>query len=164
MESPKPSLSDAALAEKLYTGPETTARLRRLHELISEHKSVLVFTNTRETAEVLSSRLRTFDKKLQQSVHHGSLAKEGRIKSEQQFKSQELKSLIATSSLELGIDIGSVDLVIQYLSPRQVARLIQRVGRAGHKSGLVSKGVLITGDEDAFESSVVAKMAAHWMF
>ena len=160
VESPKPSLSDAALAEKLYTGPETTARLRRLHELISEHKSVLVFTNTRETAEVLSSRLRTFDKKLQQSVHHGSLAKEGRIKSEQQFKSQELKSLIATSSLELGIDIGSVDLVIQYLSPRQVARLIQRVGRAGHKSGLVSKGVLITGDEDAFESSVVAKMAA----
>ncbi len=160
VESPKPSAQDGVLAEKLFTGPETTARLRRLHELIHEHTSVLCFTNTRETAEVLSSRLRTLDKKLQQSVHHGSLAKEGRIKSEQQFKKQELKSLIATSSLELGIDIGSVDLVVQYLSPRQVARLIQRVGRAGHKSGLVSKGVIITGDEDVFESTVIAKMAA----
>ncbi|MBI4162805.1 MAG: DEAD/DEAH box helicase [Candidatus Aenigmarchaeota archaeon] len=160
VESPKPGLQDTALSEKLFTGPETTARLRRLHELINEHTSVLCFTNTRETAEVLSSRLRTLDKKLQQTVHHGSLAKEGRIKSEQQFKKQELKSLIATSSLELGIDIGSVDLVVQYLSPRQAARLIQRVGRAGHKSGLVSKGIIITGDEDVFESTIIAKMAA----
>jgi ATP-dependent Lhr-like helicase len=127
--------------------------------LIQSHKSVLAFTNTRETAEVLSSRLRSLDRELKQAVHHGSLAKERRIDNEQKFKSQELKSLIATSSLELGIDIGSIDLVIQYLSPRQVAKLIQRVGRAGHKVGQTSKGIILSGDEDIFESTIIAKKA-----
>ncbi len=159
VENPKPGLKDKTISDDLFIGPETTARLRRLYELIMSHKSVLAFTNTRETAEVLSSRLRSLDKELKQTVHHGSLAKEKRIRSEQEFKQQVLKSLIATSSLELGIDIGSIDLVVQYLSPRQVTRLIQRVGRSGHRVGEVSKGIVLSGDEDLFESTVIANRA-----
>jgi ATP-dependent Lhr-like helicase len=159
VEFPKPGLKDKALSDDLFIGAETTARLRRLYDLITSHKSVLAFTNTRETAEVLSSRLRQLDRELKQDVHHGSLSKERRIKSERSFKKQELKSLIATSSLELGIDIGSIDLVIQYLSPRQVAKLIQRAGRAGHAVGQTSKGIILSGDEDLFESAVIGKHA-----
>lgn len=161
VEAPQPSAKDTAIADDLVIGVNTTARLRRLHELIKNHSSVLVFTNTRETAEVISSRLHRLDKELKQSVHHGSLSKERRIKSEQKFKAQELKSLIATSSLELGIDIGSIDLVVQYLSPRQVSRLIQRVGRSGHGVGRISKGIIISGDEDVFESTVIANLATN---
>jgi ATP-dependent Lhr-like helicase len=156
VENPKPGKKDKLISDDLMIGVETTARLRRLYELIQKHKSVIAFTNTRETAEVLSSRLRNLDKELKQAVHHGSLSKERRIKSEQDFKQQLLKSLIATSSLELGIDIGSIDLIIQYLSPRQVTRLIQRVGRSGHKVSEVSRGVILSGDEDLFESTIIA--------
>ncbi|MBI2578395.1 MAG: DEAD/DEAH box helicase [Candidatus Aenigmarchaeota archaeon] len=159
VESPKAGLKDRAIADDLAIGAETTARLRSLHEKIQSHNSVLVFTNTRETAEVLSSRLRSLDRSLKHDVHHGSLSKERRIRSEQLFKSQQLKSLISTSSLELGIDIGSIDLVVQYLSPRQVTKLIQRVGRSGHNVGQTSKGVILSGDEDVFESSVIANRA-----
>ena len=159
VESPKSKRSDRIISDDLAINLEITPRLRRLYELIQSHKSVLAFTNTRETAEVLSSRLRSLDRELKQTVHHGSLSKERRIKSEQEFKQELLKSLIATSSLELGIDIGSIDLVVQYLSPRQVSRLIQRVGRSGHKITHVSRGVIISGDEDLFESVVIARNA-----
>ncbi len=159
VESPGPVKKDKMISEDLFIKPEITARLRRLYELIQSHKSVLAFTNTRETAEVLSSRLRSLDRELKQTVHHGSLSKEIRIKSEQEFKNELLKSLIATSSLELGIDIGSIDLVVQYLSPRQVSRIIQRVGRSGHKVTETSKGIIISGEEDLFESTVIADRA-----
>jgi len=160
VEYPKPTAADQSLSDDLVISPTTVARLRKLHELIKSHKSVLTFTNTRETAEVLSSRLHSLDRELAQEVHHGSLSKERRIKSEQKFKSQELKSIIATSSLELGIDIGSCDLAVQYLSPRQVSRLIQRVGRSGHRIGETSKGIILSGDEDTFESAMIAKHAS----
>lgn len=156
VENPTPSKEDIVLAENLLIGPRTYSRVKRIENLINKHRSLLVFTNTRETAEVLSSRLRIIDKALKQGVHHGSLSKEKRITHEKQFKNQELKSLIATSSLELGIDIGSIDMVVQYLSPRQVTRLIQRIGRAGHKVGEVSNGKIISGEEDLFEASAVA--------
>lgn len=160
VEYPAPTAADQSLSDDLVVSPTTVARLRRLHELITSHKSVLAFTNTRETAEVLSSRLHSLDKELAQEVHHGSLSRERRISSEQKFKSQELKSIIATSSLELGIDIGSCDLVVQYLSPRQVSRIIQRVGRSGHRIGETSKGVILSGDEDTFESAMIARHAS----
>jgi len=159
VESPKPTAEDKIISDELIIGEETTARLRRLYELIKAHQSVLIFTNTRETAEVLSSRLRSLDRELKQAVHHGSLSKEKRIKSEQEFKSQALKSLIATSSLELGIDIGSIDMVVQYLSPRQVTRLVQRIGRSGHRVGATSEGIVMSGDEDLFEATVIANNA-----
>ncbi len=159
VELPLPSLQDKQMAEELFVGEHTTARMHRIRELINQNQSVLTFTNTRETAEVISSRFRAIDKELKQEVHHGSLSKEARIKSEKDFKEQRLKALICTSSLELGIDIGSIDFVIQYLSPRQVSRLIQRVGRAGHGIGKISRGIVLTDEEDVFESAVITRKA-----
>lgn len=159
VQLPATTEEDVKIADNIFVGTDTTSRIRKMLDLINKHKSVLVFTNTRETAEVLSSRLKSIDKGLKQEVHHGSLSKEIRIKGEKMFKAQELKALIATSSLELGIDIGSIDLVIQYLSPRQVSSLIQRVGRSGHRVGEISKGIILTGGEDSFESTAIAAFA-----
>ena len=87
-------------------------------------------------------------------VHHGSLPREERERVEQAFKSGALKALVCTSTLELGIDVGSVDLVVQYMSPRQVTSLVQRVGRSGHTLGKTSKGILVTvSADDILESS-----------
>ncbi|MFC2143505.1 DEAD/DEAH box helicase [Candidatus Aenigmatarchaeota archaeon] len=159
VELPKTQDDHKTISNDLYIADATVARMMRLRELIKTHKSVLTFTNTRETAEILSSRFRSIDKELKQEVHHGSLSKESRISSEKKFKTEELKSLISTSSLELGIDIGSIDLVVQYLSPRQVSKFIQRVGRAGHGVGQTSKGIILTDNGDVFESSVIARKA-----
>ena len=94
------------------------------------------------------------------SIHHGSLAKPARVVAETGLKRGELKGLVCTSSLELGIDVGHIDLVIQYMSPRQVTRLVQRVGRSGHRVGRVAKGVVITMDsDDTLEAAVIARKA-----
>ena len=157
---PKPSEEDVRLAGKLYTHPEVAARLRIIRDYMSKRKSVLLFTNTRSISEVLASRLKVWDMDFPVSIHHGSLAKPSRIAAEKGLKRGELKGLIATSSLELGIDVGRIDLVIQYMSPRQVTRLIQRVGRAGHTYGHVAEGVVIGMDsDDTLEAMVIARMA-----
>lgn len=159
VESPKPETRDEAISEKVLVGPETSARLRRIAELIEKNKAVLSFTNTREFSEVLSSRLRMMNPKLPIETHHSSLSKDIRIDAEERFKQEKLKSLVCTSSLELGIDIGSISLVVQYMSPRQVSKLLQRVGRAGHRVSEVSKGIVISTDsDDCFEASVIAKL------
>ena len=156
----KPKPEDEEIAVKLYTHPEVAARLRVIKELIEEHGSVLLFTNTRAIAEVLASRFKVWDVDFPVSIHHGSLAKPSRIMAEQGLKSGSLKGLVCTSSLELGIDIGRVNLTIQYNSPRQVTRLIQRVGRSGHQIGRISKGVIITLDsDDTFEAMAIARRA-----
>jgi len=151
---------DYELAAKLYTHPEVAARLRLINELINSRRSVLLFVNTRAIAEVLASRFKVWDINIPISVHHGSLSKPSRITAEQGLKSGALKGLICTSSLELGIDVGHVDLVIQYMSPRQVTRLVQRVGRAGHRVGLIAEGVVITADpDDTLEAMVICRKA-----
>jgi ATP-dependent Lhr-like helicase len=157
---PKPTEEDARLAGQLYTHPEVAARLRIIREYMRTHKSVLLFTNTRSVSEVLTSRFKVWNIDFPVSIHHGSLAKPSRIAAETGLKRGYLKGLIATSSLELGIDVGRIDLVIQYMSPRQVTRLIQRVGRAGHRVGRVAKGVIIGMDsDDTLEALVIARRA-----
>ncbi|MEM3350264.1 MAG: DEAD/DEAH box helicase [Saccharolobus sp.] len=133
-------------SNKYNLNPETLVRLEKINEITKTNKPVLIFTNTRETCEFLSSELSTIYN-LKVAPHHGSLSKEVRIKSEEEFKNGKLDALVATSSLELGIDIGKVDLVIQYMSPRQVVRLIQRIGRSGHKIGKMSRGYIIPSDD-----------------
>ena len=158
--NPIPNEEDYALASRLYTHPEVAARLQVIRRLIEGHKAVLLFTNTRSIAEVLASRFKVWDVDFPVSIHHGSLAKPARILAERGIKDGELKGLVCTSSLELGIDVGHIDLCIQYMSPRQVARLVQRVGRSGHRVGRVAKGVIITMDsDDTPEAIVIARRA-----
>ena len=157
---PQPGSEDYELASTLFTHPEVAARLRIIRQFIEKHKSVLLFTNTRAISEVLASRFKVWDMDFPVSIHHGSLAKPSRIAAERGLKNGELKGLVATSSLELGIDIGRIDLVIQYMSPRQVTRLIQRVGRSGHRIGRIAKGIIITMDsDDTLEAMAIARMA-----
>ncbi|MBN2203097.1 MAG: DEAD/DEAH box helicase [Candidatus Aenigmarchaeota archaeon] len=160
VESPQPTKQDKLIAEKIFIGDFVVARLRKIYDLITEHKSALTFTNTREAAEILSSRLRLLDENFPHEIHHSSLSKDMRIKAESGFKDEKLKALIATSSLELGIDIGSIDLVLQYMSPRQVSKITQRIGRSGHGVGRLSKGFIITSNgDDIFESTIIARRA-----
>ena len=157
---PKPTSEDFKLSSQLYTHPEVAARLRIIREYISKRKSVLLFTNTRAISEVLASRFKVWDIDFPVSIHHGSLAKPSRIAAERGLKNGELKGLVCTSSLELGIDVGRIDLVIQYMSPRQVTRLIQRVGRSGHRIGRIAEGIIITMDsDDTLEALAIAKKA-----
>ena len=131
VENPSPTEADYELAGKLETSPEAAARIRRILELVDSHRSTLIFVNSRTVAEVLGHKLQQL-KRDDIAVHHGSISKEERIAIEDEFKAGQLKAIICTSTLELGIDIGNVDLVVQYMSPRQVNSLIQRVGRSGH--------------------------------
>ena len=157
---PKPSRKDSALAARLYTHPEVAARLGLMRRMIEDHKSVILFTNTRAIAEILASRMKVWDVDFPISIHHGSLAKPSRITAERGLKDGQLRGLVATSSLELGIDVGSVDFVIQYMSPRQVTRLIQRVGRSGHRIGRIADGVIVALDsDDTLEAMVIARRA-----
>ena len=157
---PQPEEQDYEVATKLFTHPEVSARLRAMRALIEKHQTTLIFTNTRSTSEVLASRFNLWNLDLPISIHHGSLAKTSRIAAEKGLKNGDLRTVICTSSLELGIDIGSIDLVIQYNSPRQVTRLLQRVGRSGHRLDRVSKGVIVSlNSDDTMESMVICRRA-----
>jgi ATP-dependent Lhr-like helicase len=156
---PLPDERDENNAIKIFSSKESAARLRFILEKLKEFNSVLIFTNTREFAEVLASRLKRLEK-VDVSVHHSSLSKEVRELVERDFKSGKLKALVCTSSLQLGVDIGSVDAVIQYQSPRKVTQLLQRVGRSGHKFWKKSIGLIVATDEDdILESAVIARKA-----
>jgi ATP-dependent Lhr-like helicase len=112
----------------------------RIVELVEQHRSTLVFVNTRRLAERLSHRLSERIGEENVAAHHGSLSRKLRLTAEHKLKNGEIKVLIATASLELGIDIGTVDLVIQISSPRAIAAALQRVGRSGHWRGAIPKG------------------------
>jgi len=159
VEHPIPNDADYDLAAKLFTAPEAAARIRRILDLVEEHNSTLIFVNSRANAEMLGHKFTQLERN-DIAVHHGSLSREERASIEDQFKAKALKAIVCTSTLELGIDIGHVDLVIQYLSPRQVSSLIQRVGRSGHKLDLISEGVIITAfPDDTLEAVTAVKHA-----
>lgn len=120
----------------------------RIAQLAAAHRTTLVFVNTRRTAERVARHLADRLGKDAIAAHHGSLAKEHRFDAEQRLKRGELKLLVATASLELGIDIGDVDLVCQIGSPRGIAPFLQRVGRSGHHVGGVPKGRLFPLSRD----------------
>ena len=120
----------------------------RLAELIREHRTTLVFVNTRRLAERIARHLSERLGEEYVAAHHGSLARELRFKAEQRLKRGELKALVATASLELGLDIGDVDLVCQIGSTRSINAFLQRVGRAGHAVGGTSKGRLFPLSRD----------------
>ena len=121
---------------------------QRITTLAGEHRTTLVFVNTRRMAERAARHLGDLLGKEHVAAHHGSLAKELRLDAEQRLKAGELKVLVATASLELGIDIGDVELVCQIGSPRSIAAFLQRVGRAGHFVGGVPKGRLFATTRD----------------
>ncbi len=128
-----------------------------VRRIIEAHESALVFVNTRQTAEALGLALK---ETTNVEVHHGSLSKTARMEAEERFSRGELKALICTSSMELGIDIGHVEVVVQFGSPREVGRLIQRVGRSGHREGKVSFGYIVTKNfDEVLESWVIVDRA-----
>jgi len=157
---PQPKKEDEDLSEKIFSSPEATARARKVIDIIQENIHTLVFTNTRQFTEILGNRMRLIGTEFPFGVHHGSLSKGIRKEAEDRFKSGDLKAIICTSSLELGIDIGTVDTVVQMMSSREIAPLLQRIGRSGHTINQTSKGILITIDaEDILESAVIGRKA-----
>lgn len=154
VERPDPVEDDYELARLLYTSPEHAAVLNRIVEQVDEHEASLVFVNSRVNAETLVSKFAMFTQGF--GVHHGSLPKEERTRTEDDFKAGNLRALVCTSTLELGIDIGAVDFVLQYLSPRQVSSLVQRVGRSGHALDRTSEGVILTYSTEEVLESVAA--------
>ncbi|MGZ4172117.1 MAG: DEAD/DEAH box helicase, partial [Solirubrobacteraceae bacterium] len=129
-----------------------------LLELIRNHRSTIMFVNNRRSAERIALRLNEMAGEELARSHHGSLAREERTLVEEMLKAGELPCLVATSSLELGIDMGAVDLVIQVESPKSVARGLQRIGRAGHSVGDVSRGRIFPKfRSDLLECAVVAR-------
>jgi len=158
VEYPIPNDLDYDSAQKLHTAPEAVARIRRILDLVGGHTSTLIFVNSRTNAEMLGHKFNQLTKDI--AVHHGSLSREERTSIEDEFKAKMLKAIVCTSTLQLGIDIGHVDLVIQYLSPRQVCSLIQRVGRSGHKLDMTSKGVIVTAfSDDIMEALTAVRLA-----
>ena len=138
----------ASPLEAVMSGEVWTQVYDRLAELITEHRTTLVFVNTRRLAERVSRHLSERVGEALVAAHHGSLSKERRLDAEQRLKRGELKVLVATASLELGIDIGDVDLVCQIGSTRSINAFVQRVGRAGHSVGGTSKGRLFPLSRD----------------
>src|SRR5437667_115178 len=160
VEMPEPGKEDAEIADRLRVQAGQATALRRCYEQIKEHQSTLFFVNTRDTAEFLSSRLAAWYQDPRIGVHHGSLSKDVRVQMEDEFKAGRLRALVCTSSLELGIDVGGADFVLQYNSPREVSRLVQRIGRSGHGVGEVSDGVILaTHEDDVAEACAIARRA-----
>jgi len=159
----KPKRKYQNLMEKFGLDAQSMARLEVIAEEIESGSSTLIFANTRQIVEALGSRLTYMEKESPFGgigVHHSSIEKSERIKMESDFKEGHIKGLLATSSLELGIDIGSIKKVLQYGSPRQALRLIQRIGRSGHSThGKPIGKILSTGIMDTIEATAVSMNA-----
>ncbi|HEY7756355.1 MAG TPA: DEAD/DEAH box helicase, partial [Actinomycetota bacterium] len=155
-------VSEEPPAGPAAAGPERVSIWPAIHprllELIREHRSTIVFVNARRLAERLAARLNELAGEDLVAAHHGSIAREQRLDIEDRLKRGALKAIVATSSLELGIDMGAVDLVVQVESPGSVSRGLQRIGRAGHQVGEPSRGKLFPKYRgDLLEAAVVVQ-------
>ena len=146
--------------------PENTvwpAIYAELMTLVKAHRSTLIFVNNRKIAEMVAAGLNLLADEPFVRTHHGSVSREIRQELERQLKDGEITCLVATSSLELGIDIGSIDLVVQISAPGSVSQVLQRIGRSGHKLDAVSKGVIIPKTRgDLLDSSFVSYQARQY--
>lgn len=130
----------------------------RLVQLVEQHRSTLVFVNTRRMAERIAHHLGERIGEEHVAAHHGSLSRKLRLAAEKKLKEGQVRVLVATASLELGIDVGTVDLVVQVNSPRSIAVALQRVGRSGHWRGAVPKGrLIVTTRDDLMECSALVR-------
>src|SRR5213594_2896051 len=134
------------------------AALQQVAELVQAHRTTLVFAQSRRSAERLARDLNDRIPDGRVAAHHGSLSRRARLEAENRLKDGQLKALVATSSLELGIDVGAIDLVVQLQSPRNIAAALQRVGRAGHLLSRTSKGrIVVTKGEELLEAAAVVR-------
>ncbi|MEF8880241.1 MAG: ATP-dependent helicase, partial [Candidatus Nanohaloarchaea archaeon] len=152
------------VSDLIYTpGKEIReAMYDRINDLIQDHESTIIFTNTRSATERVVNNLKNRFDEYEDNIgaHHSSMSREERLKVEENLKKGNLRVGVTSTSLELGVDIGTVDLVIQLGSPKGVARGIQRIGRSGHKIGKKAKGKMLVSDrDDAMECSVLTKCA-----
>ncbi|MDG6226226.1 MAG: DEAD/DEAH box helicase [Candidatus Thermoplasmatota archaeon] len=160
VDSPPVEDGDKEIASRIGAKPKVVTAIKRIVSEIGNNRSTLVFVNSRDLAEALTTRIRAFDPDLDIGIHHGSLSKEARTEMESRFKEGDLKAMVCTSSMELGLDIGTIDLVVQFKSPKEISRLIQRGGRAGHRIGDVSRVlVLATDADDILEAGVISRLA-----
>jgi len=160
VHTPRPLQEDHDNARELGCTPRMASVIREIRDIIRSSGSTLVFVNSRDLAEALTTRLRKLDPKLPLGIHHGSLSRDARIEMESSFKDGRIAAIVSTSSLELGMDIGRVDRVIQFKSPKEVSRLLQRAGRAAHRVEDTSRcTILATEPDDALESAVISRMA-----
>lgn len=154
------SREDELLSVEWSVSPGSVAAFRRLARTLLEDSPALVFVNSRNTAETVAQRLSSMAPELSLGVHHGSLAADTRSEMEQSLREGALHGMICTSSLELGIDIGTIQQVHQLQSPRSVDRLLQRVGRAEHRLGGTGRGEMLAWEVDEVaECSVIARRA-----
>src|SRR5213596_3593290 len=134
------------------------AAQQQIAELVQAHRTTLVFAQSRRAAERLARDLNDRIPDGRVAAHHGSLSRRARLEAEHRLKEGELRALVATSSLELGIDVGAIDLVVQLQSPRNIAAALQRVGRAGHLLSRTSKGrIVVTKGEELLEAAAVVR-------
>jgi ATP-dependent Lhr-like helicase len=152
IEVPVEDMARIGQLEEIPSGPASQGPVRtsiwtaihpRLLELVRAHRSTLIFVNSRRLAERLASALNELAGETLVRSHHGSLARPQRIEVEDRLKAGAIRGLVATSSLELGIDMGAIDLVIQIEAPPSVASGMQRIGRAGHTIGAASRGIIV---------------------
>ncbi len=152
IEVPVEDMARMGQVEEIPSGPAASSGNRasiwtaihpRLLELVQAHRSTLIFVNSRRIAERLAAALNELAGEVLVRSHHGSLARPQRIEVEDRLKAGQIRGLVATSSLELGIDMGAIDLVVQIEAPPSVASGLQRIGRAGHTIGAASRGIVV---------------------
>lgn len=158
-EAPLPE--GAVQQEKVRDDSRWPALITAFRKIIQEHRSTLLFSNSRRTAEKVTRLINDGERRLLAYAHHGSLSREIRLEVEQKLKKGELRAIVATNSLELGIDIGSLDRVVLIQTPRTVSSAVQRIGRSGHSVGNRSRGTIFpTHGRDFVDAAVTARAIA----